>query len=141
MKNAKSVSQVVSIPRTGDKPKKSNGHADGTVLNLGINSRNFQTRFEARYKKIPAMPKGLEIPTFSESANRILKERYLLKAGNLEVAEGVAERFWHIAYDIASADLDFGSNEKQVFETAKEFYSFMVKQEFLPNSPTIMNAG
>ena len=68
MKNAKSVSQVVSIPRTGDKPKKSNGHADGTVLNLGINSRNFQTRFEARYKKIPAMPKGLEIPTFSETS-------------------------------------------------------------------------
>ena len=97
----KSVSQVVSIPRTVDKTRKSNGlpagrqgHANGTALNLGINSRNFQTRFEPRYKKILAMPEGLETPTFSESANRILKERYLLKAGNLEVAEGVAERFW-----------------------------------------------
>src|SRR3989338_4563184 len=136
MKKQKSVSQVVSIPRGH-----TNGHVSGGALNLGVNSRSFQTRFEARYKKIPAMPEGLETPTFSESDNRIIKERYLLKAGNLEVAETIAERFWHIAYDIASADLDFGANEKQVFETAKSFYSFMVKQEFLPNSPTIMNAG
>jgi ribonucleoside-diphosphate reductase alpha chain len=70
-----------------------------------------------------------------------LKERYLLKGGNLEVAETVADRFWHIAYDIASADFDFGATEKQVMSLAKKFYSLMVRQEFLPNSPTIMNAG
>ncbi|OGE33708.1 ribonucleoside-diphosphate reductase, adenosylcobalamin-dependent [Candidatus Daviesbacteria bacterium RIFCSPHIGHO2_02_FULL_36_13] len=90
---------------------------------------------------MPSLPDGLPEPSFSESSNKILKERYLLKGGNLEVVETVAERFWHIAFDISSGDLDFKVPEKQVFEKAKEFYSVMVKQEFLPNSPTIMNAG
>ncbi|MBI2019239.1 adenosylcobalamin-dependent ribonucleoside-diphosphate reductase [Candidatus Daviesbacteria bacterium] len=87
------------------------------------------------------MPEGLPEPTFSESSNKILSERYLLKGGNLEVVESVAERFWHIAYDIASGDFDFKVSQSQVFDMAKDFYTMMVKQEFLPNSPTIMNAG
>src|SRR3989338_5110499 len=120
--------------------KKTNGHAKNGVL-LAQNYRNFETRFTRRYTSIPPMPKGLQEPTFSESAQKILKERYLLKAGNLEVAETISQRFWNLAYDIASADFDFGASEKEVLELAKSFYSFMVKQEFLPNSPTIMNAG
>ena len=139
--NTKTVSQVVSVPRASGVVKKTNGHANGKILNLGINSRSFQTRFEPRYKKMPEIPEGLETPAFSQSANKILKERYLLKGGSLETIETVGERFWHIAFDIASADLDFGASEKQILETAKSFYSFMVRQEFLPNSPTIMNSG
>jgi len=104
-------------------------------------SRSFEERFIPRYDTIPAMPEGLPEPSFSESSNKILKERYLLKGGDLQVAESVTERFWHIAYDIASADFDFGSNKKDVLDVSKTFYSMMVRQEFLPNSPTIMNAG
>ncbi len=137
---SKSVLQVLSMPRTVGQ-RKTNGISNSNPKTLGVNSRTFKTRFEPRYKKMPAMPVGLETPTFSESSNRILKERYLLKGGQLEVVETVAERFWHIAYDIASADFDFGASEKQVLDLAKDFYAFMVRQEFLPNSPTIMNAG
>lgn len=123
--------QVVAMPQS--KHKKTNG--------LDKNSRTFETRFLPRYKKMPPMLQGLPTPTFSESSNKILKERYLLKGGNLEVVETVAERFWHIAYDIASGDFDFSVSPKQVLDTAQDFYSMMVSQEFLPNSPTIMNAG
>ncbi|MCL4365609.1 adenosylcobalamin-dependent ribonucleoside-diphosphate reductase [Patescibacteria group bacterium] len=108
---------------------------------LSKNGRTFETRFVPRYKKIPSLPSGLPEPTFSESSNKILQERYLLKGGNLEVVETVAERFWHIAYDIASGDFDFGVTPKSVEDLATQFYSMMVRQEFLPNSPTIMNAG
>ncbi|MBU1031684.1 adenosylcobalamin-dependent ribonucleoside-diphosphate reductase [Patescibacteria group bacterium] len=87
------------------------------------------------------MPKDLLQPSFSESAKKILQERYLLKTGDGGVAETVAERFWHLAYDIASADFDFGATPKAVQDLAVEFYTIMVNQEFLPNSPTIMNAG
>ncbi len=144
MKNTKSqktqvTAMEVSIPAVS-KPKKTNGTTKNGVL-LAQNSRSFETRFIPRYKEIPAMPKGLQEPTFSESAQKILKERYLLKAGNLEVAETISQRFWNLAYDIASADFDFGASEKDVFELAKQFYGTMVRQEFLPNSPTIMNAG
>src|SRR3989344_8292301 len=148
MKKQKAVLQVVATPRTLGKRKTNGlpagrqGHAkNGHANRLDINSRDFESRFTPRYKKMPNLPTGLPEPTFSESSNKILKERYLLKGGGLEVVETVSERFWHIAYDIASGDLDFKVPEKQVFEKAKEFYSVMVKQEFLPNSPTIMNAG
>ncbi|MBI2596793.1 adenosylcobalamin-dependent ribonucleoside-diphosphate reductase [Candidatus Daviesbacteria bacterium] len=130
--------QIITAPKVG-RPKKTNGEYEPNGIDK--NSRSFETRFVPRYKKIPSLPRGLPQPAFSESSNKILKERYLLKGGNLEVTETVSERFWHIAYDIASADFDFSVPGKQVFETAKLFYTMMVNQEFLPNSPTIMNAG
>ncbi len=139
-KKTKAIPQVVSILRS--KSKKTNG--EYAINGLDTNGRSFETRFEPRYKKMPEMPSDLPEPTFSESSNKILQERYLLKGGNLEVVETVSERFWHIAYDIASGDFDFspaGAGSKQVLGLAKEFYTMMVRQEFLPNSPTIMNAG
>ena len=132
---------MISMPRQHSGVKKTNGEANGHAPVLGVNSRTFNTRFEPRYLKMPPLPLGLPEPTFSESSNKILKERYLLKGGNLEAVETVAERFWHIAYDIASADFDFGANDGEVMSLAKAFYELMVKQEFLPNSPTIMNSG
>jgi len=136
-KKQKTVSQVVTMPRVNGKHtngiRKTNGH--------DINSRTFENRFIPRYKKMPELPAGLPEPSFSESSNKILVERYLLKGGNLEVVESVSERFWHIAYDIASGDMDFGAKEPQVYAQAQDFYKMMVLQEFLPNSPTIMNAG
>ena len=137
MKKVNTTLQIVAMPQS--KHKKTNG--EHKLNSLDKNSRTFETRFIPRYKKIPPMPAGLPTPTFSESSNKILKERYLLKGGNLEVVESVAERFWHIAYDIASGDFDFSVSPKQVLDTAQDFYSMMVRQEFLPNSPTIMNAG
>ncbi len=139
MKKAHTTLQVVTMPQSNGH-KKTNPDLIGTN-GLDKNSRTFETRFLPRYKKIPSMPEGLPTPTFSESSNKILKERYLLKSGNLEVVESVTERFWHIAFDIASGDFDFSASPKQVLGTAEDFYSMMVRQEFLPNSPTIMNAG
>ena len=148
-KTVKPVLQMVSIPKTASKVVKK--HTKGKTKS--VNGRSFETRFIPRYKEIPPIPSDLPTPSFSESSNKILKERYLLKGGDLEVLETVKDRFWHIAFDIAAGDIDFspapdgaGSKQaltpdKEVLEIAKDFYSMMVKQEFLPNSPTIMNAG
>src|SRR5207247_2567968 len=84
--------------------KKTNGHANG--VKLSKNSRSFETRLIPRYDAIPPMPQNFIEPHFSESSEKILRERYLLKGGNLEVVETIAERFWHTAYDIASAEFD-----------------------------------
>ncbi len=127
---------MVTFPGVS-RPRKTNGLGNGA----DINSRTFESRFIPRYKKIPPIPSGLPEPSFSEASNKILQERYLLKGGSLEVVETVAERFWHIAFDIASGDFDFKVSPVQVQKIAEEFYSMMVRQEFLPNSPTIMNAG
>lgn len=120
-------------------PAKKKTHGNNGVHK--ITQRSFEQRFERRYVDFPPLPRDLEKPTFSESALKVLKERYLLKGDDLQPAETVEERFWHIAYDLASADLDFGATKEQVYNTAIDFYRFMVRQEFMPNSPTIMNAG
>ena len=137
-KKNKTVLQVVSMPIITGR-KRANG--EQRINGHDRNSRTFETRFTPRYKKMPPLPKGLPEPSFSQSSNKILQERYLLKGGSLEVIETVSERFWHIAYDIASGDFDFGASPKIAEDIARQFYQVMVHQEFLPNSPTIMNAG
>ncbi|MDP3973467.1 MAG: adenosylcobalamin-dependent ribonucleoside-diphosphate reductase [Candidatus Daviesbacteria bacterium] len=134
----KPILQIMAMPKRFGRKKtngehKTNGH--------GVDGRGFEDRFIPRYKKMPPVPKDLPVPTFSESSNKILQERYLLKGGDLKVVESISDRFWHIAYDIASGDFDFGYSESEVYKNALEFYTMMVRQQFLPNSPTIMNAG
>lgn len=138
-KKAEITLQMVTptvAPKKASSSKKTNG-----ATTIGINSRTFETRFIPRYDVMPDVPDDLAVPTFSEASQKILKERYLLKGGNLEAIETIADRFWHMAYDIASADFDFGATKDEVYKQAKKFYATMVHQEFLPNSPTIMNAG
>lgn len=138
--NNKSVNlQIVSVLAQ----KETKGLLDGKAdkLSKEINSRTFETRLVPRYREIPPLPSDLPAPQFSQASEKILQERYLLKGGNLEVIETIAERFWHVAFDIASAEVDFGASKKEVLQKARQFYEMMIAQEFLPNSPTLMNAG
>lgn len=143
------ILQVVSVPLTKEKKNKKNGltngngHTNGEIQPGAVirGERTFEQRFEQRYEKMPPLPEDIEPLTFSDSSQKILKERYLLKSDSLEAQESIPERFWHVAYEIASGDFDFGSTETEVLAIAKDFYAAMVRQEFLPNSPTIMNAG
>lgn len=139
--NLQSTLQVVSAPRKDKKESNGVHQTNGQLNGEAVVARGFEDRFIPRYEKMPSPPNDLVEPTFSESSHKILKERYLLKGGNLETTETVKERFWHVAYDIASGDFDFGAKDQEVMELAKKFYGVMVRQEFLPNSPTIMNAG
>ncbi|HQP48579.1 MAG TPA: adenosylcobalamin-dependent ribonucleoside-diphosphate reductase, partial [Spirochaetota bacterium] len=82
-----------------------------------------------------------EAPALSENAGIVLEKRYLSKdeAGN--TIESPAEMFTRIAKFIASGDLAYGKTREEVNETASEFYEVMARLEFLPNTPTLMNAG
>lgn len=74
----------------------------------------------------------------SLNAIRVLERRYLLKDENGRIAETPAAMFRRVAKTVAEIDEDYGGDVKQ---TEKEFFEMMAKLEFLPNSPTIMNAG
>jgi len=87
---------------------------------------------------------------WSESALRVLRERYLdwsKKAvpgetpSARDVAETPEEMCWRVAWAIAAAEVTWGKTEEQVHEVACRFYDLMVDGYFLPNSPTLMNAG
>ncbi|HLA47520.1 MAG TPA: ribonucleotide reductase N-terminal alpha domain-containing protein [Thermoplasmata archaeon] len=80
-------------------------------------------------------------PRLSENALRVLEKRYLRKEETGKVIETPKELFWRVAWNLAEADRLYGASDAEILEAAKEFYRVMANLEFLPNSPTLMNAG
>jgi ribonucleoside-diphosphate reductase alpha chain len=76
----------------------------------------------------------------TETAMSVLEKRYLKKDDNMKVIETPAEMFRRVANAIASAELIYNS-KANVKAVEEEFYHLMTNLEFLPNSPTLMNAG
>jgi len=74
------------------------------------------------------------------NALTVLKKRYLKKEGG-KVLETPEDMLWRVARNIASAERAYGADEEQVEKTAQLFFSIMDALEFIPNSPTLMNAG
>ncbi|MFA4907725.1 MAG: adenosylcobalamin-dependent ribonucleoside-diphosphate reductase [archaeon] len=72
---------------------------------------------------------------------RVLKERYLLKDDSGRVVETPDEMFMRVANNLAIADTNYGSSEVEMKKTAGKFYSLMSSLKFLPNAPTLYNAG
>ncbi len=78
---------------------------------------------------------------FSENAVTVLKKRYLAKDEKGEIIETITGLFKRVAENISSADLNYGKSEKDAKTTANIFFEEMSSLRFLPNSPTLMNAG
>ncbi len=76
----------------------------------------------------------------TENAQRVLEKRYLRKDGEGQVVEKPEELFHRVARAIAKAEENYGS-AANVEAWEAEFYRVMTSLEFLPNSPTLMNAG
>ncbi|MFC1715339.1 vitamin B12-dependent ribonucleotide reductase [Candidatus Poribacteria bacterium] len=74
------------------------------------------------------------------NAIRILEMRYLRRDEHGQPLEEPEDMFRRVAQNIASADAYYNP-DSDVQETAEEFYRAMTELEFLPNSPTLMNAG
>ena len=70
----------------------------------------------------------------------VLKKRYLKRDDNNVPMETPEELFRRVAESIAEADARFEGPER-VRETALKFYRLMMSLDFMPNSPTLMNAG
>jgi len=72
------------------------------------------------------------------NALKVLEERYLLKDESGKIIETPTQLFKRVAVAIAAQDANYGKDPKKAEE---EFFSAMRNLEFLPNSPTLMNAG
>ncbi len=78
---------------------------------------------------------------FTQNAKTVLERRYLAKDGDGNVVESIEELFRRVASTIAFADTAYGKSEEEVQELEDKFYDMMTDCEFMPNSPTLMNAG
>jgi len=80
-------------------------------------------------------------PRLSENARLVLEKRYLAKDDKGTVIETPVGLFKRVAMYVASADLIYGKPASEVNRLADEFYDMMADLQFLPNTPTLMNAG
>ncbi len=70
----------------------------------------------------------------------VLEKRYLKKDEHGNVVETPEELFRRVAHNVATAALIYDP-EADIAALEEEFYTMMTSLEFLPNSPTLMNAG
>lgn len=76
----------------------------------------------------------------TDNARTVLAKRYLRKDDNGAVIEEPEEMFFRVAENIAGAERIFAA-ETNVDQYVEQFYNIMTDLDFLPNSPTLMNAG
>ncbi len=76
----------------------------------------------------------------SENARTVLEKRYLIKDEDGRVKETVEDLFHRVAVTIAQPDRLYDA-QADLQQTEETFYHMMAELEFLPNSPTLMNAG
>ncbi len=95
-----------------------------------------------KMKTAVVKPKVKPVPgiNLAENALRVLEKRYLQKDKNGQVVETPEEMFHRVAQAIASAELTYDP-QADVTTWEESFYRLMADLEFLPNSPTLMNAG
>ncbi len=89
----------------------------------------------------PNMPPTLMPVKINKNAKTVLEKRYFLRDGNGKLQEEATGMFWRVASAIAAVEDNY---EKSIFgkeKLAREFFTLMTEFKFLPNSPTLMNAG
>jgi ribonucleoside-diphosphate reductase alpha chain len=79
--------------------------------------------------------------SLSDNAIKVLERRYLKKDEEGKVIENPEEMFRRVADAIAEADANYGKTKEEVKYASDEFFKMMTELEFMPNSPTLMNAG
>jgi len=77
---------------------------------------------------------------FSLNAIKVMASRYLRRDEDRNIIESTAQLFRRVARAIAEPEAAHGGEER-VKEYEQAFYEMMVNREFMPNSPTLMNAG
>lgn len=82
----------------------------------------------------------MAIKDIGENALKVLEKRYQGKDADGKVIESVEEMFRRVSDTIAKADTNF-DNSADVKKLSDDFFEMMTSLRFMPNSPTLMNAG
>ena len=89
----------------------------------------------------PAKPESLPEVQLTHNAKIVLEKRYLRKGPDNKPNETPEDFLWRVASSIAAEETKYERSSYSAEKLAKEFYQLMASLTFLPNSPTLMNAG
>lgn len=93
---------------------------------------------EREMKNILGVEDDLKLPLNSV---QVLERRYLLKDDKGKVIETPSMLFRRVAHHLASNEKNYGADDETVKHYEEAFFQIMTSFEFMPNSPTLMNAG
>ncbi|PIN86319.1 ribonucleoside-diphosphate reductase, adenosylcobalamin-dependent [Candidatus Woesearchaeota archaeon CG10_big_fil_rev_8_21_14_0_10_44_13] len=134
--DGKKIPTVEEVQDTVEKVLMKTGHAKTAKEYILYR----QKRSELRAEKTAVMGRLVETK-LSVNALKVLSERYLRKDNDGNIIETPNQLFRRVARNIASADRKHGAKEDEAREVEQSFYEMMANLDFLPNSPTLMNAG
>ncbi len=110
-----------------------------TDADVGIDRSNSTGEFAFEGVELATKPDDAVIE-LTENAMVVLKKRYLRKDEHGAIIESPVEMFQRVARNISLAERKF-VGEESAREWEQRFFRLMTTLEFLPNSPTLMNAG
>ncbi len=122
----------VSVPSIPEADTQETSLVSGTRELPDHPPKEWAERMRAKYGPMP----------ISENARKVLERRYLKMDPAGERMETPEEMLARVAYNIATAEGRYaGTVPGVVLRWAERFYAMMCRLDFLPNSPTLMNAG
>ena len=87
------------------------------------------------------MPDNLPSPPLSSNAETVLSKRYYRKGPDGKPLEDARALFWRVSSSIAQEEAKYDASTWKEEDLARAFYDLLSQGVFLPNSPTLMNAG
>ena len=103
--------------------------------------------FDPQFSDAPASDAAPDYPAHERkliltgNAIKVLEKRYLKKGEDGNPVETPEEMFLRVAENIARAETNYGKSKEEAEAVSRGFYEMMAGLDFLPNSPTLMNAG
>jgi ribonucleoside-diphosphate reductase alpha chain len=82
-----------------------------------------------------------KVVNLSQNAIKVLEKRYLKRDEEGILLETPKEMFVRVARNISTAEKNYGKSEEEIKEIERQLFDIMSDLDFLPNSPTLMNAG
>jgi ribonucleoside-diphosphate reductase alpha chain len=112
--------------------------ADATVAKAYILYRNKRAEIRLFKASLGIPEDDLKLPINSLI---VLAARYLLRDSGGKIIETPGQLFRRVSIAIAEAEKEFGKTDAEIEKIAGQFFDVMVSFKFMPNSPTLMNAG
>lgn len=130
--------ETVGVEQVQDEVEKvliESGHAKTAKAYILYRQKHNEIR---QAKEMLGVDDDLKMPL---NTIKVLAARYLLKDDEGKIIETPKQLFKRVAKAVADADKLYGKSEEEVETLANSFYQMMVDFDFMPNSPTLMNAG
>lgn len=131
----KNIPDVETVQDIVEKVLMETGHAKTAKAYILYREKRAEIR---RIKAALGVEDDMKLPI---NSLMVLSARYLKRDENRKIIETPHQLFTRVARSIAAIDRTYGASDEEVAKTEKEFFEMITNFEFMPNSPTLMNAG